>query len=375
MDTYDQWHVSMYMRTHRAGDEIQQDPIRLKNLLGQAEEQLLEAGSSRPKTDDLLSPARALVDDALFWQRQGHGLGLFLSSGFSRSYRLPFPSREVVSVSDHFHIKPLLPAISNNGQFYLLTLSQHEIDLYRGSRYSLAEIDLEGVPESIVDILQWEDPEKHLQMHTGSEAVLDGGVAAVFHGHGVASQDDPKDYISRYFHRIDAGISDLLGDENAPLVVAGVEYLLPIYQEANSYPHLTEGGVARDPQEVGLEELHAEAWTLVEPLFRRKQEEALDAYRHLAGTASDRASNDLKEIVAAAHYERVEALFVALDQECWGSFAPQTGDIDVHQEARPGDRDLLDFAAAQTIQNGGSVFALTQDALPDSAPLAAVLRY
>ncbi|MBE0698970.1 MAG: hypothetical protein IH586_18790, partial [Anaerolineaceae bacterium] len=35
-----QWCVSFYMPTHRTGVEIQQDPIRLKNLLGEAEKRL-----------------------------------------------------------------------------------------------------------------------------------------------------------------------------------------------------------------------------------------------------------------------------------------------------------------------------------------------
>lgn len=375
-DTYDQWHVSIYMPTHRAGDEILQDPIRLKNLLAEAEERLLEGGVGRLEVDDLLAPARRIVDDELFWQRQGEGLALFLSSGLAHSYRLPFPSEQLVSVSDRFHIKPLLPAISNNGRFYLLALSQHEIELYQGSRYSVAQIDLHGVPESVVNILRWDDPEKRLQLHTGTEAVLDGGgVAAVFHGHGVASQDDPKNYISRHFHRVDAGISDLLTNEEAPLVAAGVEYLLPIYQEANSYPHLMGDGIARDPHEVNLEGLHAEAWALVEPLFRREQEQALDAYRHLSGTGSERASNEVAEIVPAAYYERVEALFVAVGQEQWGTFDPESGEVDFREKAEPGDRDLLDIAAAHTMLNEGSVFALPQEAMPDSKPLVAVFRY
>jgi hypothetical protein len=136
-----------------------------------------------------------------------------------------------------------------------------------------------------------------------------------------------------------------------------------------------EEGIARDPQGVELETLHSEAWALVEPLFQRQQEQALDAYGHLSGTDSERASNELKDIVRAAYYERVGALFVALDQERWGTFDPQAGEVNVHREAQPGDRDLLDLAAAQTILNGGSVFALKQDALPDSTPLAAVFRY
>jgi hypothetical protein len=197
----------------------------------------------------------------------------------------------------------------------------------------------------------------------------------VFHGHGVASQDDPKDYIARYFHRVDAGISDLLADEEAPLVLAGVEYLLPIYQDANDYPHLLEDGIARDPQAMDLEALHAEAWSLVEPLFLQKQEQAVDVYRHLAGTGSERASKEVNEVVRAAYFERVEALFVALDEEQWGTFDPESGEVERHEQMEPRDRDLLNVAAVHTMLNGGSVFALTRDAMPDSAPLAAVFRY
>ena len=66
----DGWHVSIFMPTHRAGPETQQDPIRLKNLLGQAEEQLVAAGLRPPEAQARLEPASKLVQDGLFWQRQ-----------------------------------------------------------------------------------------------------------------------------------------------------------------------------------------------------------------------------------------------------------------------------------------------------------------
>lgn len=37
--------VSIFMPTHRAGQEIRQDPIRLKNLVRRAEQQLIEEGT------------------------------------------------------------------------------------------------------------------------------------------------------------------------------------------------------------------------------------------------------------------------------------------------------------------------------------------
>ena len=50
-------HVSIYMPTHPAGDQIQQDPIRLKNLLNQAQEELMARGLRRPDAEALLQPA------------------------------------------------------------------------------------------------------------------------------------------------------------------------------------------------------------------------------------------------------------------------------------------------------------------------------
>ena len=56
--------VSIFMPTHRAGPGIQQDPIRLKNLLKQAEEQTSQ-GETRPaETRESLSAVAARLGDA-----------------------------------------------------------------------------------------------------------------------------------------------------------------------------------------------------------------------------------------------------------------------------------------------------------------------
>ena len=55
------WCVSLYMPTHRAGREQQQDPIRLKNLLAQAETKLLANGLRRPEIQKLMQPAEELL--------------------------------------------------------------------------------------------------------------------------------------------------------------------------------------------------------------------------------------------------------------------------------------------------------------------------
>jgi hypothetical protein len=48
--------VSLYMPTVRLGSETQQNPIRFKNLIRQAEEQLVSQGMRSTEAADLLKP-------------------------------------------------------------------------------------------------------------------------------------------------------------------------------------------------------------------------------------------------------------------------------------------------------------------------------
>ena len=100
--------VSMFMPAHRAGANIQQGPIRLKNLLSKAEIELGESDLRPAQALAVLEPARKLLNDALFWHYQRDGLALFLSPDFFRYYRVPLEFDELVVVTHRFHIKPLL---------------------------------------------------------------------------------------------------------------------------------------------------------------------------------------------------------------------------------------------------------------------------
>jgi hypothetical protein len=363
------------MPTHRGGREVRQDPIRLKNLLAEAEAQLVEAGLRRPEATELLGPALHLLDMAGFWRRQSDGLAIFVSSTVFRTHRLPIDLQELVVVSERFHIKPLIPLLTGDGRFYVLALSQNEVKLLQGTRYTVDHVDLERVPDSLDEALKWNDPERRLQWHTRTGSTTDGRRAAIFHGHGVASGDDPKDYIRRYFRQIDYGVRDLLRDERAPLVSAGVDHVLSLYREANKYQGLLEEGVVGNPEELGAEELHRQAWAIVQPHFQREREEAAAQYQRLAAAESELASNEVQEIVPAAYHGRVATLFAALRFQHWGSFDVGRNTVVLRKEAKPGDEDLLDFAAAHTLLNAGTVYAVEAGKVPDGAPLAAVFRY
>ncbi len=365
------WCVSIYMPTHRAFPETRQDPIRFKNLIREAEERLKATGLRSPEIRKLLKPAKALMKDGLFWQYQADGLAAFISSDLFYHYRLPLKFDELLVVTDRFHIKPLLPLFSNDGQFFILALSQNDVRFFHCNRYSANEVDLGGVPRSLSEALKYDDPEKQLQFHTRTPSAT-GERSAIFHGQGVGT-DDAKNNILRYFQQVDGGLRNILREERAPLVFAGVEYLLPIYREANSYPHLIEKGITGNPEGLKGEELHEQALKIVEPYFLKGQEETMTQYKQLAG--SERASNSLKPIVQGAYDGRIDTLFVAVGVQQWGFYDLETRTVHLHPDVEPGDEDLLDFAAVHTFLSGGSVYALKPEQVPDEVPLAAIFRY
>ncbi|MGZ3613375.1 MAG: baeRF7 domain-containing protein [Thermodesulfobacteriota bacterium] len=365
------WCVSIYMPTHRASPETKQDPIRFKNLIREAEERLKAGGLRSPDAKKLLKSGKALIKDGLFWQHQADGLATFISSDLFYHYRLPLKFDELVVVTDRFHIKPLLPIFSHENRFYILALSQNEIRFFQCTRYSVTEIKVENVPRSLSEALQYDEPEKQLQFHTRAPAA-GGERAAMFHGHGVG-KEDAKDNVLRFFQQLDQGLYALLGKENAPLVLAGVDYLFPIYREANRYPHLMENGIVGNPEGLKGEKLHEQAWRIVEPHFLKAQEDAFSRYRQFAG--NERASNSIKKIVPAAYDGRIDILFVALGVQQWGIFDPDKHVVHFHLDAEPGDEDLLDLAAIHTYLNGGTVYPLKPEEMPDETPLAALFRY
>jgi hypothetical protein len=363
--------VSVFLPTHRAGTQSQEDRIRLKNLLTEAEERIVALDVRATEARQMLQPAWELLDAALFWQEQSDGLAIFLSPGFFRVYRLPLAFAELLVVSDRFHVKRLLQMFHGDGHFYVLALSLNEVRLLVGSRYSVSPVELQNVPSSMSDALKYDDQEKQLQFHTQTQS-RQGGRGALFHGHGEGA-DGQKSDILRYFHQVDRGLRELLADETAPLVLAGVEYLLPIYREANAYPGLMAETVNGNPETLDAETLQQQAWDIVAPHFRQAQQAAVA--RYLEFSKGDRASDDICVILPAAHYGRVDTLLVALGVHHWGRFDADAGQAELHTERQPGDEDLLDHAAVETLLRQGQVFALPQDEMPDGATVAAIFRY
>ena len=357
--------VSLFLPTHRGGAE--EDPIRFRKLLGQEQERLVAHGLRPAAARELLAPLQSLLEDVSFWPNQCDGLAVFLARDFLRVYRLPWAFPEELEVGGLFLVAPLVPLLTGDGRFYVLALSQNSVRLFQGSRFTLSPVDLKGVPRNLAEALRSHDKDEVLTFH--GRPTSGGSWGAIFEGHGVGI-DDQKDDLRRYFQQIDRGLHEALREERAPLVLAAVDYFLPIYREASTYPHLLGKAIEGNPDRLTERELHDRAWAVVGPHFQGALRRAIDLYHQAAGAG--RATSDVKRVIPAAYRGEVETVFVALGMHLWGVVGPGTDEVSLHEQQEPGDEDLLNFAAIHTLRHGNTVYVLRPEDLPAGAFLAAI---
>ncbi|MGE0191168.1 MAG: hypothetical protein AB7T63_03915 [Planctomycetota bacterium] len=368
--------VSLYAPMQRAGAKTRENRIQFKNVLAEARERL-EQHLARPSDAvAVLAPADRLLEDEDYWQHQSDGLALFLGArDFVRELRVPLTFEPLAVVDARFHVKPLLPLLSGNGRFFVLALSENDVRLLQGTREGVERVPLPQVPTSLKEALWMDDPERELQHHTSQPRRRD----AIFHGHG-AKADGEGSRLDRFCRKVDKGLQDLLLGEQAPILLAGVERLRRRYADVSKLPRLHATGVDGNVDELTDAELHDRAWQIVEPHFRKSQDEALARYRGLHGTG--RTGNRLETCVPAAFHGRIDTVFLPAGKNLWGridtsarSDAEPAPFVQVHETRQPFDRDLLDVVAVQTLQHGGTVYAVPDEDVPDAAPLAAVFRH
>ncbi|MBD3292122.1 MAG: hypothetical protein GF393_04300 [Armatimonadia bacterium] len=368
--------VSIYSPTHDSSAEAEGDPIWLKTGLQDAEKMLAEQDVPKTTIDSILQPARDFQAQLTPNDYGAGTLCAFLADGFEELLFTPTQVPEGQTfVSDRFHLKPLIPVLTDNATFYVLAISRHDVRLLKCTRYTQAEEPLSRseVPKHILEAIPDVEPKKSIQQHSGNvRGEGQGQHEAMYHGQGKEQRVEAHQ-VFHYFREVNEGIVKYM-DGRSPLVFAGVGELFDPYRKANTYDYLLDTPVTGNPEHLRPDELREKAWEVLEPYFHQRVAEAQANFEQ--ARAYGRATDDMKAIVLAARDGRVGAFFGATDCEYWGR-VPETGeDVQMSAERKPGDYDLIDYAAVKTMLQSGHAYLLEADQVPGEGKGAAViLRY
>jgi len=298
---------------------------------------------------------------------------MFLSNDFFVKYRLPAGFDELLVIAKSFHTKFLFPLLNRVEKFYLLFVSLNNIRLFQGTADTISEVAL-NFPTSMDEALWVDDSQRYLNLHSGSISTNEGKRGTgIFHGHD--PKDEDKNNILRFFQSINQGLHGLLEDKHFPMILAGVEHVLPVFREACTYENILEGSLHGNPDKEHLQELHKEACQIAAPIFEESQKKAFEKFEQLNGQQSALALSDLNAALKAAKSGQVETMFIPLNEQKWGRYDAGNNEVILDSDPGPESEDLLDLAAAETLLNSGQVFAVPRGQLPGKGDLAAILRF
>lgn len=256
--------LSVYVPLLDPNDTSNSSRIELKNLLREAKKALLTAGVSTVNIEKTLAPARDLLKNRELWPPHHASLALFMHPKLFRYYHIPTHDTPcLLTVETGFNLEPLLKITEEDRQYFVLALSHKNVRLYEGNRYHLKQLHLKNFPTDMKQALNIDEYPDWLETH--SVALAGGGKKGSegIHGQYNIHQTD-KDMLLEFFRLIDHSLHVILRDTKKPLLIIGVEYLLPIYRQANTSPYLVKGGVTGSFEKLGLKTIHDKTWTYLE---------------------------------------------------------------------------------------------------------------
>lgn len=347
--------VSIFMPTTPVSAEVSGDPIRLKNHVKAALDQLRAGGASGRDLAPLAEMLDELVDDMEFWRFQARSLAIFATPETLFTFRVPNHFTEQRVVSDRFHVKPLTRTITFPNTAWLLALADESVRLLEISPgLPTTEVRVADLPKSAAD-------------HANKASIRDRSPSGRFTGgEGVRKRHQ------QYCHAIDRAIRPVLAGHDIPLIVAADVELGAIYRAVNSYAHLAHRNIPHTPVGMSDQELTDRAREVLDEVYAEKAAAWRRRYDERFGAG--RATTDIAQAARAATMGAVEALGVDIDE-----IVPGTVDADgaVHfsAEASAECYGVIDETLRRAFLTGARIRAGRKEDMPDGKPLAAILRW
>lgn len=360
--------ITVFMPVETTGAETRQNPIRYKNLINS----LMQHTEER----EWLAALHALEEDLTFWQEQKKGLALFSTPQKVTLLKLPFAPQEKASIGARFEILPILSLLDEDQSFFVLKVNLNKMQLLLGSRFGeFTEVPIDGdIFTSLEDYLATFELTQELQFRTIPGSSTGGGRGgAIFHGHGDVTAEQ-KTQIRRFFDQYQDGLKELLSENPLPIVLVGVEYLLPIFKEAFQQNTLITDCISQQPETLSDGELRKEAWRCLQDVFGQEERKERELYQELQGTS--RTTPFITDVIPYAREGRIQTLFIRKQTTVWGRYDAEKNEVRLHTEQQPNSESLWERAAQEAFLTGAKVFMIeSEDPLLNSEAGAALLRY
>lgn len=363
--------ISIYIPTHRAGMEVneQQDASLFKTMLQEVRKFLLALGWNHPSVEQLLETGMELLRNEKFWYEQQHGLAVFIAENYFSYHKMSYQPKQQIYYNDRFFLVPLMEVLNRNESFFLLTFSKKQSELYKVDHYGLEKVQVEDMPSGMDSVLRYDKSGSEQLFRSGGS----GGQGASYHGMSSGVPDE-KTQLAIYLEELDERVmKSVLSTSQLPLLLAAVDYLIPIYKKVSHYKYIADASLTGNFDAVGETELYQKARDIMQPYFVSFVEKELEEFNNNIATGI--TSSIPADIIPACFYGQTKVLFIQANAHLWGKFNDTANQLFLHDTMEEGDYCLLNEAAVRTLANGGMVYVLDKERMPAESQMAAVMRY
>jgi hypothetical protein len=347
--------VSIYLPTTVHTHDIDASRIAFGNLTRTARAQLEEAGFDKRRLNQLLEEFDDLSDDDEFWRFQSHSLAVLATPDRIQTFRLANRLSELVEVSDRFHLKPLLRAVTFPHTAIVLALSENAV--------RVVEMTADEPPR----LVRIPDLPKDAASAVGKSTINDRSHSRRIHG-----SEGQKVQLAKYIRAVTAALSPVLAGKDVPLILAATEPLASLFRQVSSLSPLP-GTVTGTIDTMTELELSEAARPVLDAHYAGRIAEFARTFEDRASSA--RAVTDISDAARAATFGAVATLLVDMDDVVDGFVDEQSGAITFSKEPDAKNYGIVDEIAGRALLSGAEVLAVRREDIPGGKELAAVLRY
>jgi hypothetical protein len=348
--------VSLYLETTPLSQNTDANRIELGNLAKQAREQLEAKGFDKRRLATLMEFFDDLAKDDGFWRLQANSLAVLATPDSIRTFRLANKLSSTVQISDRFHLKPLLRAITFPNSAFVLALSENAVRLVEVfADLPPATVKLDRLPKGAASAV-------------GKSTLNDRSAVGRIQG-----SEGQNVRFHQYARQVDAALRAMLAGRDTPLILAATGRLAAVYRSVNSYPNLLSDGIEDSADRITDGDLARAARPILDAAYQQEISQLRELYERRAGQG--RATTDISTAARAATHGAIEALLVDIDIVVPGTVDDETGAISFVEEADASSYGVVDEIARRALNSGAKVLGVRKADLPGTGELAAILRY
>lgn len=344
--------LTITLPTHRTSPDNKQDPIRVRNLVTQMTNRLLEEFSRR-EVEPLLKALDELVNE-IDYRYTLDGLVIFVNQDVAQKHYLPFTLPERVIIDENFFTRDLVFALNRSPRYWVLALSEQPTRLFEGVRGDLEEVRYGAFPMT----------------HGGP-----GGSTALPGDPAVNASLYRDENHRAFFRNVDNELTAILAEDPLPVALVGVDRYHSFFSEVARNADKVIASLRGNHDTTSAHELGKLIWPPVKEALAAQRKQVLNELD--AAIGAQRCASTIGEVWRLAHEGRGAVLIVEEDFHYPARVAADGMGLEpIETPTDPADLDdAVDEVIEIVLAKGGRVVFVDDGTLPQHDQIALILRY